>query len=155
MCSSRKKKHSHSYFTDLKATTVQTTCCLYFSVHLHYTTLFTALLKKQMLYLSYNLNFTPCFLLIRGPSGAPNLLITMVTGQTVTQPKSLTRCWADQREKGGRGKKRGEGGKWEEGVKWWSVEKIWNLNVPWANGKWLFHGDCLMIVRFWIVIINY
>lgn len=44
------------------------------------------LLTKQLLYVSYNLNFTPCFLLIRGPSGAPNLLISMVRGQTAAAP---------------------------------------------------------------------
>lgn len=58
-----------------------------------------------MLYLSYNLNFTPSFLLIKDTSWAPNLLITMVTGQTVTQPRSLTRCGADQREGGKKGRR--------------------------------------------------
>lgn len=24
------------------------------------------------------------------------------------------------------------------------TEKTWIINVLWANGKWLFHGDCLM-----------
>lgn len=24
------------------------------------------------------------------------------------------------------------------------AEKTWIINVLWANGKWLFHGDCLM-----------
>lgn len=52
-----------------------------------------------MLYLSYNLNFTPCFLLIRGPYGAPNSLIIIVTGQTAIRPRSPTRCSADQRNK--------------------------------------------------------
>lgn len=72
------------------------------------------LLTKQLLYVSYNLNFTPCFLLIRGPSGAPNLLISMVRGQTVAAPvPHQVLSWSEEWKK----KKRGEVEEWEERAK--------------------------------------
>lgn len=90
----------------------------------------------------YNLHFTPRFLLIRGPSRLKNLLISLVGGQTTAasdllQVLSWSHLWEKKRWDGGE-KDAGREGEMR------GAEKAWIINVLWANGKWLFHGDCLM-----------
>lgn len=102
-----------------------------------------ALLTKQMLYVSYKLNFTPGFLLIRDPSGGscpPNQ-----HGKRTQQrrPQSLTRCGGDVKKWGERARERGNGRR--ENMNYRCDGTEWKGIISW----WL--SD----VWFWIVIINF
>lgn len=113
-------------------------------------TILPALLTKQMLYVSYNLNFTPCFLLIRGTSGAPNLLISMVRGHTVAaSAPGQVLSWSEEWKN-----KRRSGGKRREGE--WRVRRGENMNYQCVVSKWkIIISWWLSDVWFRIVIINY
>lgn len=114
---------------------------------LHRSAAVVAAPTKQMLYMSYNLHFTPRFLLIRGPSRHQTSL-SACSEDTRQQHQTFSRWWADHsyadKEVGGERRWGGGERKADRKGEARGAEKTWINNVLWANGKWLFHGDCLM-----------
>lgn len=97
--------------------------------------------------MSYNLHFTPRFLLIRAPSRHWTSL-SACSEDARRHHQACSRCWADHSYEG---KEAGGERRWGGGERKADREgetrgagKTWIINVLWANGKWLFHGDCLM-----------
>lgn len=93
-----------------------------------------ALLTTQMLYVSCKLNFTPGFLLIRGSSGAPALLISMVRGHNSgsrSPSPGVEEMWrneARERERRENRNYRCDGSEWKR-IIWWGLSDVWFWNV--------------------------
>lgn len=95
-----------------------------------------ALLTKQMFYVSYKLNFTPGFLLIRGPSGGSCPPTQHGKRTQQRRPQSLTRCQGDVE-------------KWDEREREQaSGEKIWIIDATPRMEK-----DYFMVI-VWCLILN-